>query len=52
LAVQPAEEKTPGKPDSGLLVFKRLKRKEEDRSFCRVYGDRTKGNGFKLKEGR
>ena len=26
-------------------------RKEEDRIFSRDYGDRTRGNGFKLKEG-
>ena len=36
------------------MAFQYLKgsyRKEEDRIFSRDYGDRTRGNGFKLKEG-
>ena len=37
------------------MAFQYLKgsyRKEEDRPFSRVHGDRTRGNSFKLKEGR
>ena len=36
------------------MAFQYLKgsyRKEEDRLLIRVCGDRTRGNGFKLKEG-
>ena len=37
------------------MAFQCLKgsnRKEGDRPFSRACGDRTRGNGFKLKEGR
>ena len=37
------------------VAFQNLKgscKKEENRFFSRVYGDRTRGNGFKLEEGR
>ena len=37
------------------MAFRYLKgsyRKEGDRLFSRVCGDRTRGNGFKFKEGR
>jgi len=50
-AVQPKEEKALGRPDSRLLVCKVSYKKEEDRLFSRVSGDRTRGNDFKLKEG-
>ena len=38
-----------------IAAFQYLKgsnRKEEDRLLCRVCGDRTRRNGFRLKEGR
>ena len=37
-----------------ILVFQYLQEacKKEDSLFCRVYCDRTRGNGFKLKEER
>ena len=38
-----------------IVAFQYLKgsyRKEGDRHFSRACGDRTRGNGFKLKEGR
>ena len=41
--------------DDLTAAFQYLKasyRKEEDRLFSRICGDRTRGNGFKLKEGR
>ena len=37
---------------AAFQYLKRSCRKEGDRLFSRVCGDRTKGNGFKLKEGR
>ena len=51
-AVQPGEEKTPVKPESGLSVSKEGYEKEGDSFFSRVCGDRTRENGFKVKEGR
>ena len=41
--------------DLSVAAFQYLKgsyKKERDRPFSRVCGNRTKGNGFKLKEGR
>jgi len=35
-----------------FLYLKGSYRKEGDRHFSRACGDRTRGNGFKLKEGR
>ena len=37
---------------AAFQYLKRGYKKEEDRLFSRVCGDRTRGNGFKLKEGR
>jgi len=49
--VQPGEGKAAGRPESGLHYLKGGSKKEGDRLFSWVYCDRTRGNGFKLKEG-
>ena len=49
-AVQPREEKAPGRPESSLSVSKGDCKKEGDRLFGRVCCDRTRGSGFKLKD--
>jgi len=44
-----------GFQEDQIAAFQYLKgdyKKEEGRLFNRVCGDRTRGNGFKLKEGR
>jgi len=51
-AVQPEQEKVLGRPDSSLSVSKGGCKKEGDGLFSRVCCDRTRGNGFKPKEGR
>ena len=50
--MQPGEEKAPGRTDSGLSVSTEGCNKGKDRLFSRVCCDRTRGNGFKIKEGR
>ncbi|KAK4811231.1 hypothetical protein QYF61_022128 [Mycteria americana] len=45
-------EKAPGRPYSSLPVLKGAYKKDGDRLFSRACSDRTRGNGFKLKEGR
>ena len=45
-------EKASGGPESGLSVSKGGCKKEGNRLFRRDCCDRTRGNGFKLKEGR
>jgi len=47
-AVQPGEEKAPGRPESSHSYLKGSYRKEGDRLFRRVYCDGTRGSGFKL----
>ena len=50
--VQPGEEKAPERPSSGLQEPKGGCRKAGEELFVRECRDRTRGNGFKLKEGR
>ncbi|GAB0176015.1 hypothetical protein GRJ2_000066700 [Grus japonensis] len=50
--VQPGEEKALGTPYSSLPVSKGAYRKDGEGLFMRECSDRTRGNGFKLKEGR
>jgi len=45
-------EKALGRSESSLSVTKGVYNKEADGLFSRVCCDRTRGNGFKLKEGR
>jgi len=51
-AIHPGEEKDLRWPDRGFQYPKGSYRKEGDRLFIRVCGDRTRGNAFKLREGR
>jgi len=50
--VQLGEEKAPGRSYCGLSVLKGAYKKDGEKLFSRACGNRTKGNGFKLKEGR
>jgi len=52
-AVQPGEEKAVGRPYCGLPVLERvLLRKMGTDFFSRACSNSTRGNGFKLREGR
>ena len=51
-AVQPGEEKTLGRPQSNLPVPEGAYKKAREGLSTRVYRDRTRGDVFKLKEGR
>jgi len=50
--VQPGEEKTPGRLSSSLPVPEGGCEKAGEGLFTRARSDRTRGNGFNLKEGR
>ena len=50
-AVQPGEEKALGRPQSTLSVPEGAYKEGGERLFTRAHSDRTRGNGFKLKEG-
>ncbi|GAB0178802.1 hypothetical protein GRJ2_000345500 [Grus japonensis] len=50
--VQPAEEKAPGRSYCSLPVPKGAYNKAGEGLFTRACSDRTRDNGFKLKEGR
>jgi len=51
-AVQPGEEKAPGRPYSNLPVPEEAYRKDRENLFSRACWDRTRSNSFKLREGR
>ena len=48
-AVQPGEEKAVGRSDGGLSVSKGELQERRGTVFSGICGDRTRGNGFKLK---
>ena len=54
--VQPGEGKASGRPESGLSVFKvgliAISYRRKGQTLSSVCCNRTRGNGFKLKEGR
>ena len=49
--LQPRKEKAPGRPSRSLPVHERAYRKAGEGPFTKACSDRTRGNGFKLKEG-
>ena len=51
-AVQPGEEKAPGRPYGSLPVPEGAYKKEGEGLFTRACSTRTRGNGFKLKKDR
>jgi len=51
-AVQPGEEKALGRPYCSLPVLKGTCKKDGDKLFSRACCDRTRDNGFKLRESR
>ena len=51
-AVQPGEEKAAGRPYHGLSVPEGAYRKDGENLFSRACCNRTRSNGFKLREGR
>jgi len=51
-AIQPAEEKALGRPESNFSVSKGGDTKKTGTDTLEVCCDRTRGNSFKIKEGR
>ena len=51
-AVQPGQERASGRPYCNLPVPEGAYRKAGEELFTRACRERTRGNGFKLKEGR
>ena len=51
-AVQPGEENAAGRPYSSLPVPEGTYRKDGDNLYSEACCDRTRSNGFKLREGR
>jgi len=52
VVIQPGEEKAPGRPYWNLSVLKGAYRKDAENLFSKGCCDRTRSNGFKLREGR
>ena len=50
--VQLGEEKAAGRPQCGLQYLKGADKQEGERLLVRVDGERTRGNGFKVRQGR
>lgn len=50
--VQPGEEKASGGPNCGLLVPEGRYKRDGERLLTRACSDKTRGNAFKLNEGR
>jgi len=51
-AVQPGEEKAVGRPYRSLPVSEGACKEAGEGLFTNAWSDRTRGNGFKMKEGR
>lgn len=49
--IQPGEEKASGISYCSLSIYKRGLSERQRNTFHSAYSDRTRGNGFKMKEG-